>query len=88
MGGESLVCMRIELAGVDLPFDSGIKLRCIESLEPGAKPSQLAGGKLFDGLFNIFGGGHVGDIALASEVEKGGMRLIGWMERSDTHPMG
>src|SRR6266404_4408510 len=49
--GERFFRMGIEPAGVDVP------------LEPGAKPRQLARGKLFDGFLDVFGGGHGGNIA-------------------------
>ena len=84
MGGKGFFGMRIKLAGTGIAFDGGIKLRRIECLEPDAKPRQFARSKLFDGFFNVFGGGHVGDIAFTPEAEKGGMRLTGWVERSDS----
>jgi hypothetical protein len=39
----------------------------VEGLEPRTKPRQLARGKLFDGFFDVFGGGHVRDTAFARE---------------------
>jgi hypothetical protein len=68
---ESFFRMRIKLAGVLVPLNGGIELRGIKGLEPCAKPRQLARGKLFDGFFDVFGGGHVRDIAFAPGWEKG-----------------
>jgi hypothetical protein len=69
--GESFFRMRIKLSGPSVPFNSSVKLLCVEGLEPCAKPRQLARGKLFDGFLDVFGGGHDRDIALARGVEKG-----------------
>ena len=51
MGGKGLFRVRVKLAGADVPLDGGIKLLRVECLEPGAKPRQLVGCKLFDGGF-------------------------------------
>jgi hypothetical protein len=56
--GESFFRMRIKLAGPRVPLNGGVELRRIEGLEPRAKSRQLARGKLFDGFFDVFGGGH------------------------------
>jgi hypothetical protein len=64
---KSLFRIRIKLAGADIPLNGGVELRRIEGLEPGAKPRQLAWGELFDGFFDIFGGGHVPNIAFARD---------------------
>lgn len=63
--------MRVKLAGADIPLNGGIELLGVEGLEPGAKARQLARGKLFDGLLDLFGGGHVGNIAFVPVTEKG-----------------
>jgi hypothetical protein len=72
MGGKSFVRERIKLAGADIPGNGGVKLLRVECFKPRAKACQLARGKLFDGLFDVFGGGHAGDIAFARGTEKGG----------------
>jgi hypothetical protein len=48
--GNGFTGMRIQLAGLRVTPDRGIELLRVESLEPGAKPRQLARGKLLDGL--------------------------------------
>jgi hypothetical protein len=62
--------MRIKLAGAGVPLNNGVELPRVECLEPGAKPCELARGELFNGFLDIFGGGYVGDIALARGTEK------------------
>ena len=75
--GKSLFRMRIKLAGAAIPLNRGVELLRIEGLEPGAKTRQLAGGKLFDGFLDVFGRGHVGNIASAPVTEKAGpLRVI------------
>jgi len=69
--GESFFRMRIKLAGTYVSLNCGVKPLRVEGLEPCAKPRQLARGKLFNGFFDVFGGGHVGDIALGRGTEKG-----------------
>jgi hypothetical protein len=69
MRGERFFRKRIKLAGADIPLDGGVKLRYIESLEPRAEPRKLARGKLFDGLLDVFGGGHTGYIAVGGVRE-------------------
>lgn len=53
----------VEPAGSRVALDRGIKLLGVEGLEPGTKSYKLARCKLLNGLFDIFGGGHVKDIA-------------------------
>ena len=80
MGGKSFVRERIKLAGADIPRNGGIKLLRVECFKPRAKACKLARGKLFDGFFDVFCGGHVGDIAVAQGTEKSavrGTRIIG-----------
>jgi len=74
--------MRIKLAGACIPLDGGIELLRVEGLKPRAKSRQLAWSELFDGFLDVFSGGHDRDIALAGEVEKGGMnpKYVGWVE--------
>ena len=71
MCGKGFIRARIELAGLGVALDRSVKLLRIERLEPSTKPRQLARVELFDGLFNVFGGGHDGDIALPREAQKG-----------------
>jgi hypothetical protein len=58
MRGESFIRMRVKLPGVCVLFNGKIELLGVEYLEPRAKPRKLARGKLFDGLLDVFGGGH------------------------------
>jgi len=78
--GKGFLRMRIELAGTNVPLNGGIEPLRVEGLKPRAKPRQLARRKLFDGFFDVFGGGHVGDIAFVWGAEKGGMQGVGWVE--------
>lgn len=68
--GKRFFRMRIELAGARVPLNGGVELRRIKGLESRAKPRPLARDKLFDGFFDVFGGGHVRDIAFARGAEK------------------
>lgn len=70
MCGESLFRMGIPLAGADVPLNRGVELPGVEGLEPGTKSHQLARRKLLDGVLDVFGGGHVGNIAFAPAAEK------------------
>jgi hypothetical protein len=70
MGGESFIRMRVKPPGVCVPFNGKIELLGVEYLEPRAKPRKLARGKLFDGLFDVFGGGHSGYIAVGRRTGK------------------
>jgi hypothetical protein len=64
--GERFFRLRIELASMCIPLNRGVKSLGVKDLEPGAKPRQLAGGELFDGFLDIFGGGHITNVAFAS----------------------
>ena len=57
--------IRIKLTGARVALDRGVELPGIESFEPGAKPRELTGGKLLNGFFDVFGGGHDRNIAFA-----------------------
>jgi hypothetical protein len=63
--GKGFIRVRIKLAGSGVPLNGGVELLRVESLEPGAKPRELARGELFNGFLDVFGGGHVPDIAFA-----------------------
>lgn len=63
MRGKSFIRMRIEPASANIPLNGGVELFRVESFKPRAKPRQFARGELLDGLFYVFGGGHVLDIA-------------------------
>jgi hypothetical protein len=52
----------IQLAGVGVTLDRSVELLGVEYLEPRAKPRKLAGGKLFNGFLDVFGGGHLANI--------------------------
>jgi len=65
---KSLVSVRVKLARLRVALDRGIELLRVESLEPGAKPRELSRGELFNGLLDVFSGGHVQDIALPDEA--------------------
>jgi hypothetical protein len=71
MRGKSFFRMHIKLACACVPLNSSVELRGVEGFKPRAKPRQLARGKLFDGFLDVFGGGHVKDIALGRDAEKG-----------------
>jgi hypothetical protein len=68
MRGKSFIRMRIKLAGAGVPLDGGVELFRVERLEPRTKPCKLARGKLFDGFLDVFGGGHIGDIAFSRDT--------------------
>ena len=68
--GKGFIRMRIQLAGLSVALDGGVKLLRVEDLEPGAKPRERARGELFNGFLDVFGGGHVEDVALARGTEK------------------
>jgi hypothetical protein len=70
MGGESFIRMRVKLPGACVPFNGEIELLGVEYLEPSAKPRKLARGKLFDGLLDVFGGGHSEYIAVGRRTGK------------------
>src|ERR1700730_2606030 len=74
MGGKSFVRERIKLAGADIPRNGGIKLLRVECFNTRAKACKLARGRLFDRVFDVFCGGHVGDIAFAQGTEKSAVR--------------
>jgi len=69
--GKGFIRMRIKLAGARVPLDGGVELLRVECREPGAKPRQLARGKLFDGFFDVFGGGHVQTYSIDARTVKG-----------------
>ena len=69
--GESFFRMDIKFSGADVPLNRGVELAGVEGFEPGTKARQLARGKLFDGFLDVFGGGHVGNIAFTLDTEKG-----------------
>ena len=54
--GKSFVRMGIELAGVGVVLNRGVKLPCIERLEPRAKSHELTRGELFNGFLDVFCG--------------------------------
>jgi hypothetical protein len=62
--GKGFIRVRIKLAGAGVALNGGVELLRVEDLEPGAKPPELARGELFNGFLDVFGGGHVRDIAL------------------------
>jgi hypothetical protein len=66
--GKGFFRVRIKLASADIPLNGGVELLSVEYLEPRTKPRKLARGKLFDRFFNVFGGGHVRDIAFARDA--------------------
>jgi hypothetical protein len=66
--GKGFFRVRIKLASADIPLNDGVELLRVEYLEPRTKPRKLAWGKLFDGFLNVFGGGHVKDIAFARDA--------------------
>ena len=68
--GKGFIRMRVKLAGADIPLNGGVESLCVKHLEPGAKPRKLARGKLFDGFLDVFGGGHVRDIAFARDRKR------------------
>ena len=84
--GESLFGLQIKLAGARVPLNGSIELRRDEGFEPRTKPRELARAELFDGFFDVFGGGHDRDIAFAGGAEKGRGRngaayRAGWLSR-------
>lgn len=72
MCGKSFFGKRIKLGGERVPLNGSIEPLSVEDRKPGAKARQLVGGKLFDGFFDVFCGGHASDIAFAGARAKGG----------------
>ena len=68
MRGKSFIRMCVKLAGLGVALNGGVELCRVEFLEPRAKPRQFARRKLFDGFFDVFGGGHVRNIAFVREA--------------------
>jgi hypothetical protein len=60
---KSFIRYCIKLAGARVPLDRGIELLCVVRFEPRTKPRQFTRGELFDGFFDVFDGGHSGNIA-------------------------
>ena len=65
--GKRFFRVRVELASVYVLLNLGVELCRVKGLEPHAKPRQLAWGKLFDGFLDVFGSGHLANIAFASD---------------------
>ena len=72
MRRERFFRMCIKLASARVPLNGSVELCGVEDFKPRTKPRQLARGKLFDGFLDVFGGGHVGNIAVAPVTGKGG----------------
>jgi len=53
MRGEGFIGQFIKLARSSIPFNGGIELLRIESLEPRAESREFARGELFDGSLVI-----------------------------------
>jgi hypothetical protein len=68
---ERFFRMCIKLASARVPLNGSVELCGVEDFKPRTKPRQLARGKLFDGFLDVFGGGHVKDIALGRDAAKG-----------------
>jgi hypothetical protein len=62
---KGLIRMRVKFAGADVSRNGSVELLRVESLEPRAKPLQLARVELFNGGYDIFDCGHVETIAFA-----------------------
>lgn len=60
----------IELAAARVTLDGRVKAIGVKRFKPGAKPCQLAGRQLLDGLFDVFGCGHFGNIPSRNGREK------------------
>jgi len=61
---------RVELAATCVTFDGRVKVVGIKRFEPRTKPCQFPGRQLLDGLFNVFGLGHLGNIPSRKRSEK------------------
>jgi hypothetical protein len=70
MLGKGLFGQLVELADTRIAFDSSIELGGVETFEPGTKARQLLRGKLFNSLFDIFGGGHPANVSPANRLRK------------------
>jgi len=68
--GKGFIRMRVKLAGADIPLNGGVKSLRVEGLEPRASSRKLARRELFDGFLDVFGGGHVRDIAFARDRKR------------------
>jgi hypothetical protein len=70
MLGKGFFGQLVELAGTRISFDGSIELGGVETFEPGTKARQLVRAKLFNGLFDIFGGSHPSNISPANRLRK------------------
>ncbi|WP_291702153.1 hypothetical protein, partial [Bradyrhizobium sp.] len=61
--GERLIRERVQPSCTRVALDCRIELCGVKRLEPGAKSRKFARRELFDGLFDVFGGGHYANIA-------------------------
>jgi hypothetical protein len=61
---------RIEFAIMCVAFDGRVEAIGVKRFKPGTKPCQLTGRQLLDGLFDVFGCGHLGNIPSRKGREK------------------
>jgi hypothetical protein len=67
---NGLLCKRVELAGMRVTFDGRIESIGVKRFKPGSKSRQFSRRELFDGLFNVFGCCHSGNITPRKRSEK------------------
>jgi hypothetical protein len=67
---EGFFCKCIEFSGVRIVLYGRVEPISIKYLEPCAETRQLPRVQLLDGFFDIFGGGHVRNIASVRRGEK------------------
>lgn len=74
MRGKGFLCKGIELSVVRVALDGYIEPISLEGLVPRTKTGQLSRVQLLDSLFDVFGGGHIANIAPQKRPEKVGLR--------------
>ncbi|MGC2778788.1 MAG: hypothetical protein WA418_24475 [Bradyrhizobium sp.] len=70
MRRKGFVRQGVEFSCVSITLDRSIECGSVVCLEPRTKARQFVGAQLLDGLLDLFGGCHDGNIALNIEAEK------------------
>jgi hypothetical protein len=62
IGRDGFLCKGIKFAVTRITFNGRIEPIGVKRFKPGTKPRQLRWSQLLDGLFNVFGSCHPGNI--------------------------